>query len=59
MTTAAEASHSSLSPGEHAAMVMVSECFGSASPELLAFTRFLVERQGLVWLQDSPPKEGE
>lgn len=46
-------------PAEEAAMVLVSRCFGSASRELLAFTRFLVERQGLEWLQDSPPKAVE
>jgi len=38
---------------EQAALVLVLDCFGGASMELLQFTRFLTERHGLPWLDDS------
>ena len=38
---------------EQAALVLVLDCFGGASMELLRFVRFLTERHGLPWLEDS------
>lgn len=45
-----------LTPEQDHAMLLVSECFGSTSDELLRFCRFLVEqKQGLKWLEEPVP----
>jgi hypothetical protein len=37
------------------ALLWASQCFGSASPEALAFTRYLVTQvRGQPWLEDLP-----
>lgn len=42
-----------LTEAEQAALVLVHDCFGGASMELLQFVRFLTQRHGLPWLDDS------
>ena len=45
-----------LTPEQDHALVLVNECFGSTSDELLRFCRFLVEqKQGLKWLEEPVP----
>ncbi len=40
---------------QHAALKLVSECFGCSSEELVKFARFLVEtKQGLTWDEREP-----